>query len=183
MVNKAVEEMVCKHHGEAEWQKIKKRAGVEVDVFMTNESYPDDVTYRLVGAASEVLGVPTEQILNGFGEHWVLHTAQEGYGALMRAGGDNLPDFLRNLPNFHQRVSMVFPNLQPPRFDCTDITAGSLKLHYFSHREGLAPFVVGIMRGLGKMFQTPVTVTRVAAKAEGADHDIFDVTWEPAAAA
>jgi hypothetical protein len=101
----------------------------------------------------------------------------------MRAGGDNLPDFLRNLPNFHTRVGMVFPNLQPPRFHCTDITGRSLKLHYFSHREGLAPFVVGLMQGLGKMFQTPVTVQLVEAKAEGGDHDVFEVTWEQAAAA
>ncbi len=183
MVNKAVEEMVCRNHGEKVWEEIKKKAGVEVDVFMTNEGYPDELTYNLVGAASEVLGVPAEQILTGFGEHWVLHTAQEGYGGLMQAGGDNLPDFLRNLPNFHQRVSMVFPDLQPPRFHCTDITDRSLRLHYISHREGLAPFVVGLMQGLGKMFKTPVTVRLAEAKAEGADHDVFDVTWEPAAAA
>lgn len=183
MVNKAVEEMVCRNHGEEVWEKIKEKAGVEVDVFMSNEGYPDEVTYRLVGAASEVLGVPAEQILIGFGEHWVLYTAQEGYGGLMQAGGNNLPDFLRNLPNFHTRVAMVFPELQPPRFHCTDITDGSLKLHYFSHREGLAPFVVGLMQGLGKMFKTPVTIELLEAKASGADHDVFGVSWEPVSAA
>lgn len=183
MVNKAVEEMVCRSHGEAVWEEIKKKAGVEVDVFMTNEGYPDEVTYNLVGAASEILGMPAEQVLIGFGEHWVLHTAQEAYGGLMQAGGDNFPDFLRNLPNFHQRVAMVFPKLQPPHFYCTDITDRSLSLHYISHREGLAPFVVGLMQGLGKMFKTPVTVRLAQAKSEGADHDVFDVTWETAAAA
>ncbi len=183
MVNKAIEEMVCRNHGEEVWEKIKAKAGIEVDVFMTNEGYPDELTYKLVAAASEVLGVPAGDILVGFGEHWVLYTAQEGYGGLMRAGGDNLPEFLRNLPDFHTRVTMVFPKLQPPRFHCTDITDRSLKLHYISHREGLAPFVVGLMQGLGKMFKTPVTVRLLEAKADGADHDVFDVTWEPAAAA
>lgn len=86
MVNKAVEEMVCRNHGEAVWEEVKRKAGVDVDVFMTNDGYPDDVTYRLVGAASEVLGMP-------------------------------------------------------------------------------------------------VTVRLVEAKAQGADHDVFDVTWEPAASA
>lgn len=183
MVNKAVEDMVCLNHGEAVWQEIKQKAGIEVDVFMSNEGYPDEMTYRLVGAASDVLGIPAEQVLIAFGEHWVLHTAQEGYGGLMSAGGNNLADFLRNLPNFHTRVAMVFPQLQPPRFECTDITDHSLKLHYFSHREGLAPFVVGLMQGLGRMFQTPVTVQLVQAKAGGGDHDVFDVTWQQATAA
>jgi hypothetical protein len=183
MVNKAVEDMVCLHHGEAVWEQIKSEAGVDVDVFMSNESYSDDITYLLVAAASKVLKMPVEQILIGFGEHWILHTAQEGYGGLLQASGKNLPDFLRNLPNFHSRVAMIFPKLQPPRFECANITAGSLKLHYYSHREGLAPFVVGLMQGLGKMFKTPVTVRLVEAKTQGADHDVFDVTWTTAPAA
>jgi len=183
MVNKAVEEMVCRHHGEATWERIKAKAGVDVDVFMSNESYSDDITYQLVAAASEVLQLPAEQILIGFGEHWVLHTAQDGYGGLMKAAGKTLPEFLGNLPNFHSRVSMIFPKLQPPRFECSDITDRSLLLHYFSHRPGLAPFVVGLMQGLGKMFSTPVVVRRTAAKDQGADHDIFEVTWSPVASA
>lgn len=183
MVNKAVEEMVCLHHGEAMWERIKAKAGVDVDVFMSNESYSDDITYQLVGAASEVLQLPAEQILIGFGEHWVLHTAQEGYGGLMKAAGKTLPEFLRNLPNFHSRVSMIFPKLQPPRFECVNITDRSLQLHYISHRPGLAPFVVGLMQGLGKMFHTPVTVRLVVAKDQGADHDVFEVTWIPSPAA
>jgi hypothetical protein len=180
MVNKAIEDMVLAHHGEAAWEEIKKRAGVEIEAFISNESYPDDVTYKLVGAASEILGAPAGKILEGFGEHWVLHTAQEGYGGLMQAAGKSLPEFLRNLPNFHSRVAMIFPKLQPPRFQCTEITERALKLHYFSHRPGLAPFVVGLMTGLGKMFNTPVTVTQCEFKSQGADHDVFNVTWIPA---
>ena len=183
MVNKAVEDMVLLHHGETVWEQIKTKAGVDVDVFMSNESYSDDITYNLVGAASEVLKVPPEQILMGFGEHWVLHTAQEGYGGLMKAAGKNLPEFLSNLPNFHTRVAMIFPKLQPPRFECSDITERSLSLHYYSHRPGLAPFVVGLMQGLGRMFETPVTVRLAEAKNQGADHDAFEVTWTPASAA
>lgn len=179
MVNKAVEEMVCMNHGEAVWEQIKVRAGVEVEVFMSNEAYPDDLTYNLVAAASEVLQIPADQILIGFGEHWVLHTAREGYGGLMKAAGKSLPEFLLNLPNFHSRVAMIFPQLQPPRFQCSDFTPSSLKLHYFSHRQGLAPFVVGLMYGLGRMFGTPVTVRLVESRGAGADHEVFDVTWQP----
>lgn len=182
MVNKAVEEMVVLHHGEETWERIKAKAGVDVEVFMSNEGYPDQITYNLVAAASEVLQTPADQILQSFGEHWILHTAQEGYGGLMQAAGKTLPEFLKNLPNFHSRVAMIFPQLKPPHFECSDITDRSLQLHYFSDRPGLAPFVVGLMRGLGKMFHTPVTVRQTATKTQGADHDVFEVTWTPATA-
>ena len=182
MVNKAIEDMVVMHHGESVWEQIKSAAGVDVDVFMSNESYADGITYDLVGAASKVLKMPAEQILIGFGEHWVLHTAQDGYGGLMNAAGKTLPEFMRNLPAFHSRVTMIFPKLQPPHFECTDITNESLTLHYHSHRQGLAPFVVGLLQGLGKKFTTPVRVRHVAHKEQGAEHDIFKVSWTPAPA-
>lgn len=178
MVNKAVEDMVCMHHGERVWEEIKAKAGVEVEVFFGNESYPDELTYQLVAAASQVLRLPPENILQAFGQHWVLHTAQRGYGGLMRAAGKSLPEFLANLPNFHTRVSMIFPKLQPPRFKTSDVTPGSLRLRYYTNRPGLTPFVVGLLEGLGMMFQTPVKVRLVESKAEGADHDIFLAEWE-----
>ncbi len=177
MVNKAVQDMVIRNHGEGVWNQIRAKAGVDLEVFMTNEGYPDKITYDLVAASSEVLGLSSDDVLHAFGEHWILHTAQEGYGSLMRAAGNTLPEFFSYLPLFHDRVGMIFPHLQPPRFEITDLSDRSLQLHYFSHRPGLAPFVVGLMSGLGKMFNTPVTVTTINSKQDGADHDVFLMTW------
>ena len=178
MVNKAIEDLVCRNYGAPTWKLIREQAGVEVEVFLSNEPYPDEVTYRLMAAASEILRLPASDILEVLGEHWILYTAQQGYGPLLRATGGSLPEFLLGLPNFHSRVAMIFPQLRPPRFECTDITACSLKLHYFTHRRGLESFVVGLVRGLGKMFGTPVTVDLAAARSRGADHDVFAVAWE-----
>ena len=44
MVNRAVEEMVCRQYGDATWEQIKRAVGVEVDVFIGNEGYPDALT-------------------------------------------------------------------------------------------------------------------------------------------
>jgi len=177
MVNQAIEQMVCEIHGEEAWEKIKEMARIDVDVFISNEGYPDDYTYRLVAAASEVSKTPAEVILEAFGEHWILRTAMEGYGDLMKAGGSNLKDFLVNLPNFHTRVVMIYPKLQPPSFKVSDVTENSLLLHYHTHREGLAHFVIGLMKGLGKMFEQPTTIVQKEIRADGADHDVFAVTW------
>ena len=177
MVNKAVEDMVLMHYGEATWEQIKGIAGVDVDVFISNDGYPDEMTYRLVEAAAATLAMPAEQVLEAFGEHWVLVTAQEGYGDLMGAGGRTLVEFLRNLPGFHARVALIFPNLKPPTFQVSNETANSLHLHYFSHRTGLQPFVFGLVHGLAKRFATTVEVSVIADRSVGADHDAFLVKW------
>lgn len=177
MVNKAVEDLVVTGFGQESWNAIKLRAGVEDDVFLSNESYPDSLTYDLVEAASEVLGMEAREVLVAFGEHWVLVTGKQGYGSMMEAGGRTLPEFLINLPTFHTRVAMIFPNLQPPRFSCTDVTENSLVLHYHSHRPGLTYFVVGLLQGLGKMFLSPTSVEVTRRKSDGADHDEFLVSW------
>jgi hypothetical protein len=130
-----------------------------------------------VGAASEVLGLPVESILQVFGEHWVLKTASKNYGAMLRAGGATLKEFLVNLPNFHTRVAMLYPNLVPPSFVCADVTESGLTLHYHTHRLGLTHFVIGILTGLGKLYECPCVTQVVASRSDGASHDVFAVRW------
>jgi hypothetical protein len=178
MVNNAVQELVCSKFGEDAWERIKTRAGVDVDVFVSNEAYDDKITYDLVAAASVELNIPANAILEAFGEHWILHTGRSGYGQLFNAVGKTLPEFLHNLPAFHTRVKLMLPNLQPPRFEVSDETPTSLVLHYHTHRAGLSSFVVGLIKGLGTMFNTPVTVTMQQAKGPSSDHDVFLLVWE-----
>ena len=177
MVNKAIEQMVTSAHGDAAWLKIKQSAGVTDEIFISDQGYDDAITYRLVGAASEFTGRPAAEILHAFGEHWVLNTARKGYGPMLAAGGATLRDFLINLPHFHDRVALIYPKLTPPSFEVSDEQERSLRLHYLSHRAGLTPFVEGLLSGLGRLFDTPVQVKLVAAKADGADHDVFLVQW------
>jgi hypothetical protein len=183
LVNRAVEELVRDRHGDAMWQAVKQHAGVQQEMFVAHDSYPDDMTYRLVAAASTLSGEAPNEILEAFGRHWVTHTARHGYADMMRAAGATLRDFLRNLPDFHTRVALLLPALDPPQFAVTDLTERSLLLHYRTHRPGLAPFVVGLLHGLGEMYATPVHVVHVAQRDAGADHDAFQVEWDDPSAA
>lgn len=177
MVNKAMEGLIVATHGEDTWLKIRNLAGVEDEVFISNHAYPDEVTYALVGAACKTLNQEAETFLFSFGEWWVLQTAMQDYGPLMRANGKTLKEFLLNLPNFHTRVAMIFPRLHPPLFRCSDVREDSLLLHYLSHRQGLSSFVRGIISGMATMFGTTAEVVHLEQKEEGADHDVFSVRW------
>ena len=142
-------------------------------MFLSMEQYDDSVTYDLVAAASKVLDTPAEDILASFGEYWILYTGQEGYGDIIKMSGDTLPEFLSNLDNMHMRVALQYPELRPPSFRTTEVTDEGLTLHYHSHREGLAPLVHGLLRGLGKMFDVSLNIKQTASKMDGADHDTF----------
>ena len=177
LVNKAVQDLVCSRFGEETWQAIKQKAKVDDAMFVSMEAYPDQVTYSLVGAASEVLKLTPDEILKAFGEHWILYTAREGYGDVLRMGGSSFLSFVQNLDNLHARVGLSFPELRPPEFRCSDIEPGSVRLHYYSTREGLGAMVIGLLEGLGKMFNTELTIEHAAQRSEGADHDEFLIRW------
>ncbi|MFQ4145296.1 heme NO-binding domain-containing protein [Chlorogloeopsis sp. ULAP02] len=179
LVNKAIQDMVCSRFDEKIWEEIKQKAEIEVDVFIRMEAYPDDITHRLVKAASAVLNLSPQAVMQAFGEYWVQYTAQEGYGELMDMSGDNLVEFLENLDNLHARVGISFPKLQPPSFECTDTEEETLSLHYRSNREGLAPMVIGLVKGLGTRFDTEVDITQTQSREEGAEHDEFLVKYKP----
>lgn len=164
-------------YGEPVWEQICAAAGVTEEVFLSNQTYPDAVTYQLVGEASRILGVPAPEILEAFGEHWILQTAEASYGAMLDMGGRSLEEFLTNLPHLHSRVMLLFPKLNPPNFRTSDAVPGGITVHYQTGRDGLAPFVVGILKGLGKRFSTPVTVSQVGWREHTGDTDSFRVEW------
>ncbi len=182
LVNRALEDLIVQQYGEERWLEVRDKAKVDIDAFISNEPYEDSITYNLVVAAHETLGVCVSDLMLQFGHSWVMKTARENYGAMLYATGSTLKEFLVNLPQLHTRVQLIYPKLRPPEFECTDIEDESLKLHYRTHRAGLSDFVVGLLKGLGEHFDTPVAVTLLEEKAKGADHDVFEVRWGSAAA-
>jgi hypothetical protein len=178
LVNKGIQDMICKYYGEDTWETIKQKADLEdIDFFISMDAYDDDISYRLVVAACEVLEMETEEILKAFGEYWVTYTAEEGYGELLDSAGNSLEQFMENLDNLHARVGLSFPKLRPPSFDCEHISEKSMELHYQSTRQGLAPMVIGLLHGLGKRFHTKVDVTQTSFREHGASCDTFSIEY------
>lgn len=179
LVNKGMADLVTARFGAAKWDEIRRRAGVADEVFLAMKSYPDEVTYRLVGAAAEVLGVPGETLLTAFGEYWVEFTGASGHGEIMNAAGDTLEEFLGNLDLMHARVALAFPELRPPSFRLDRLAPGLLDLHYVSTRAGLAPLVVGLLQGLAKRFDTECSVEARRENDGEGEHDVFRVRYVP----
>lgn len=177
LVNKSLEELLTEQYGEDAWETIKEKSGVDIDFFLSNESYEDEITYKLVVAATEVLDISVKEVLNALGEFWILRTGKEKYGGLMETGGATLEEFLLNLPIFHNRVMLIYSKLTPPEFRVSDATERSIQVHYFSQRIGLQELVRGLLQGLAKMYNTPATIELLQSRDGGSDHEIFKVSW------
>ena len=176
-VNQAVEDLVKIHFGDGIWNKIKAKSGFTEEMFLSNEPYPDQLTYDLVVATHEVTGMAPADILRALGEHWILDTGLKKYGALLRSGGSNFKEFVSYLPNFHSRVMLLYPNIIPPEFEVETISENELLLHYRSQRDGLTTFVEGLIQGIAKMFDHHVEVIIKAEKAQGAKNDVFYIKY------
>lgn len=173
LVNAAVKELVCSRFGEEKWLEIKTRAGVDIEEFTRMDQYPDEVTYKLVGAASETLGISPDDVMRSFGEFWVLYTGREGYGHMFDIAGGSMRDFLFNLDKLHTRVGQNFAALRPPSFTFDVINAEVIRMHYLSERSGLCPMVLGLLEGLASHFHTEVKIEHPVCSRLGAEHCEF----------
>lgn len=161
LVNRAVEGLVKEKFGDDAWQRVCDRAELENPQFVAMEAYDDAVTYGLVGAASAELGLEPAAVLEAFGVYWTTYTIEEGYGDLLTMMGSTLDEFLDNLDSMHARIAGTMPKLMPPSFEREENEDGSSTLHYRSEREGLAPMVLGLLKGLATRFSVEIHIEQL----------------------
>lgn len=176
-VNQAIEDLIIKDFGNKTWKRIKSKAGFKEDMFLSNKSYPDEITFKLVVAANEITGLSVDDLLHAFGEHWILETGMKKYGAVLQAGGRTYPEFMENLPEFHGRVMILYPNIAPPEFGIESKTKEFI-IDYQSTRSGLTAFVKGLLSGIAKMFNQEIQIEIIKRKDQGAENDRFKIIYE-----
>jgi len=160
MVNQAVRGLVLEQFGKEAWTKIHEKAE-SPENFDAFKQYDDTVTYGLVGAATEVLELPAEKILYAFGEYWVLKVAAQSYADLMDKTGTDFLAFVKGLDHMHSRIKGTFPNYTPPSFRVEVLAEDRFQLDYYSDREGLLPFVEGLMHGLAIHFEQEIQIRQI----------------------
>ncbi len=177
LVNRALQSLVTQKLGREGWREICEKVEIDEQGFVNFMLYPDSLTYQLAAEAAKKMNITLEQALEAFGEHWILFTVDEGYGDLINICGSSFVEFLSNINSLHTRIRLLHPSISPPKIICSDIQTDYLKIHYYSKRDGLAPMVVGLIKGLAKRFNTTVDIKLTQAKADGHDHDEFEVKF------
>lgn len=182
LVNNGIRTFIVDNHGQDTWLRICRKASIADEDFENLTAYDDAITYALVGAVSDELGLPVDQVLDVFGHYWVGFSKSTSIGKLVDQGAETLVDQIRGLDEMHERIQLTMPHLDPPSFEFEEMPDGNHRLHYMSNREGLAPMVVGLLRGLADECGVSIDVKHVDRKDDGASHDVFVLRIESSAA-
>lgn len=155
-INDCTESLVVSKFGIEKWHEIKAKAGCEVQdgSFIRHQYYDDSSTLALVMAASDVLGVSVDDVLEAFGQHFMEFTRHNGYDNMLSCQGSTLRLWLSNLNALHDHLQSSLPKgFVAPVFWCEDDeeVGGSILLHYYSERGGgLTPIVVGVVKEVAR---------------------------------
>lgn len=153
IINQSIQQLIIKDFGEEFWLKIVSSCQLDVIEFENHMIYDDKYTYLLANAASKELNISLDDILKRFGEFWIIDISLKKYPMLMTAGGKNFQEFMKNLPNFHNRIFLSYPKLVAPEFKIYE-DGENMYVEYHSSREGLTKLMEGMLWGLAKMFNT-----------------------------
>lgn len=105
----------------------------------------------------------------------VEHTLNNEYSTLVTATGSHLVEFLENLNTLHDKISSTFLDYRPPSFDIDQTNENHVGIMYTSQRQGLTPFVEGLLLALGRRFQQEVEILSVEPQAVTAGEQTYFV--------
>jgi hypothetical protein len=172
MIHKAARAYAIDQMGEGFWGAFAERNGLSDVAFVLGECYPDELTFSLIGALTEAMETPPADFLRAFGRYWIDFAGKGAYAHLMAIGGQDLPSFLANLNRMHDGLAVAMPGSKMPQFHLLEVTAEGLRVNYLSERQGLQPFVVGLLEGLCAMFGVAADVWPAAD-----DEAVFHVRY------
>ena len=176
IINVAIQDFAVENYGPEKWEAIKEQSGVDVDYSLTDSPYNDTIAYNVAKAASKEMNLDIEDVLNDLGES-IIPTTNKKFNSFIDSRGDTLRDYLINLPNFHNRIAMIYPELTPPQFRVSHLGNSSMHVHYFSKTKGITAFIKGYLKGLVSMFNESATVEFLQSRDNGNPQEIFKISW------
>lgn len=177
IVNIAMEDFVLDHYSTEQWTAIKHGLGGNIDFSFTEQPYNDDVTYAVATAVAEETGMQLDDVLFGFGKY-IIKTVREKFSSIMSSRGDNLREYLLNIPGFHNRIMLIYPNFNPPEFRVSRIEDNSVYVHYMSRRAGMNSYIRGYLSAIVDNFNETATIEPIPYnEKDGQPQEIFKISW------
>jgi len=159
MIHQAARDLAVSRLGEAEWERLIAAEGLSGRHFIGVEYYSDAETMRLVALIASRLGLGMSETFYHFGRYWVDFAGASAYGRVLQMAGDDLETFISNLDRMHASIKSNMPRAALPSFELVESSPGAIQVLYRSEREGLAPFVQGILSAVAERFGEPARVS------------------------
>lgn len=156
------------------WQSVLEHSGLSINLNTTELPYDEDKIYILAEALSAVTGTTLDDALFGMGFQVPTTTSQK-YPEVMLSRGDSLKEYLLNLPAFHNRISLIYPELTPPEFRLTKIADNEMEIQYLYKRKDITAYVLGYLSGITHFFDKNGKVSIITA--EESRYLAFNISW------
>ena len=172
-----VQEVVVQAHGEDAWDDILDAAGLD-GAYTSLGSYPDDDLFRLVAAASSLLGADAHDVVRSLGEGAIPLLAERFPEFFEHPS--TLPFVLTLNDIIHPEVRKLYPGAEVPVFEFGAVTDTDLELGYQSPRK-LCALAEGFIVGAANHFGEQVTITQPQCMHRGAESCLLACHFTPAA--
>lgn len=168
-----LEECVSDAHGPDAWDEMLDRADVD-GAYTSLGSYADADLMALVGAASDLLDLPADDVVRWFGEA-ALPLLARSYPGFFAAHTSTLPFLLTLNDVIHPEVRKLYPGADVPVFDFAMDGDESLLMGYSSGRV-LCSLAEGFIAGTAAHFAETVAIEQEACMKLGAERCLIRVT-------
>jgi hypothetical protein len=163
-----------KQSGITDWESLLREAQLPIKSYSPARAYPDEDMLALVGAASRLLNMPVDAVLETFGE-FVAPELIRLNGKLIRPEWKTLELIENTEKLIHTAVRVGNPGAQPPVLDCIRSTRDELQIVYSSDRQ-MCGVAKGIIKGVARHYGETVQITEDACMLRGDPFCALQVT-------
>jgi hypothetical protein len=159
-------------HGSALAQRIFERE----PVYLLSESYPDEDLVRLIGRATEAVGVNADELVHDFGVFTAATTFTRLYPAFFAISNSAREFLLTVETRIHELVRATIPNAAPPQLHVSELGTDGVAIVYSSPRR-LCLLLRGLVEGTARHFGETAAIEEATCMRRGDEHCTFEVRF------
>jgi hypothetical protein len=161
-----LEQVVTDAYGSDAWDELLVASGLD-GVYTSLGNYDDDELFALVGAASQKLSRPVDELVRWFGSTAIELLAAQ-HPNFFEEHQSTQP-FLLTLNNIiHAEVRKLYPDALVPTFDFVTTDNGTFALGYQSSRQ-LCALAEGFIEGAASHYGETVVIAQPTCTKRGDD--------------
>ena len=154
LTNRAIQCFVIDRYGNDKWDECVRLAGLDFSDFESMLTYEDELTDKVLDAASLALDRPRFELMEDLGTYLVSHPNTEALRRLLRFGGVTFVEFLHSLDELADRARLAVSDLELPVLEVRDQSATQFSLTCKSPILGAGHVFMGILRTMADDYGT-----------------------------
>ncbi|MGH9568584.1 MAG: heme NO-binding domain-containing protein, partial [Candidatus Angelobacter sp.] len=133
-------------------------------LYLASAVYPDNDALALIGAASQVTGIPAALLLEDFGQ-FILPNLIQQYRFLVKPSW-GLLDFLENTEETIHKIMRFHKGVAPPRLRTHRLGESKLIISYDSARK-MCPLLKGMIKGSARFYSQEIMIVESRCMLKG----------------